>query len=37
MAINNSYFLGVDIGSSFTKLIVIDKDGEIVSSDILKL
>ncbi|MBC8266673.1 MAG: ATPase [Flavobacteriales bacterium] len=36
MTTNNTYFLGVDIGSSFTKLIVIDKEDNIVFSQLTK-
>ena len=36
MITNNSYFLGVDIGSSFTKLIVIDNNEKVVFSEVAK-
>ncbi len=36
MIVENTYYLGVDIGSSFTKFIVIDKDEYIVFSNVTK-
>jgi len=36
MTIEDTYYLGVDIGSSFTKFIVIDKDENIVFSKVTK-
>ena len=36
MIVENTYYLGVDIGSSFTKFVVIDKDENIVFSNVTK-